>query len=214
MDVNEYPPVFEETLYEVTIPESLGFGRVVLTVLAVDMDGSNQFSTISSYSIVEQNTIQNHRLPFSINANGSIVVSDFLDYDEGERNYVFEITAMDSGGLQSVPSTVRIHLTDINDSLPCPMISQYNISVFENYLPSIPLVNIEVPILATNNIITHQVSPSQSVIQVHSNGSVFLAQPLDYELQPELTLNIYHTSGYTLLFDTNHHCDKCQEYQR
>ena len=111
LDVNDFSPVFNESLYLATISEAVSVGTSVMVVPAVDKDsGVNRQIT---YSLKEESDF------FSIDANTSeISVAAKLDY-EARIVYDLVVVATD-GGTPSMTgeARVRIVLQDANDNPP------------------------------------------------------------------------------------------------
>ena len=124
-DVNDNPPVFQQTGYSASVSEASPAGQLVLTVVAIDAD-IGQNANIS-YSISESN------IPFDIDPElGTIATVDSLDRELTDF-YLFEIVAED-GGDPSMQSTVSVNITviDVNDNSPVFRQPSYAANVTEN----------------------------------------------------------------------------------
>ncbi|KYB27849.1 cadherin-related tumor suppressor [Tribolium castaneum] len=108
------PPEFLQTLYEVEISEGAPVGSKVTAVKAVDKDvrpQNNQFS----YSIIGGNIEQAFKIDPQ---SGQIETARFLDR-ETTPEYSLVVGGIDTGlPPQTGTTTVKIHITDINDNGP------------------------------------------------------------------------------------------------
>uniref|UniRef100_A0A669BIT3 Calsyntenin-2 n=1 Tax=Oreochromis niloticus TaxID=8128 RepID=A0A669BIT3_ORENI len=88
-DVNEFSPIFRESLYKASITEGKIYDSI-LQVEAWDQDCSPQYSQICNYEIVTAGT------PFAIDRNGNIRNTERLSYDK-QQSYKIMVTAFDCG---------------------------------------------------------------------------------------------------------------------
>uniref|UniRef100_A0A669CXC6 Calsyntenin-2 n=1 Tax=Oreochromis niloticus TaxID=8128 RepID=A0A669CXC6_ORENI len=86
-DVNEFSPIFRESLYKASITEGKIYDSI-LQVEAWDQDCSPQYSQICNYEIVTAGT------PFAIDRNGKN--TERLSYDK-QQSYKIMVTAFDCG---------------------------------------------------------------------------------------------------------------------
>uniref|UniRef100_A0A8C4K813 Cadherin domain-containing protein n=1 Tax=Dromaius novaehollandiae TaxID=8790 RepID=A0A8C4K813_DRONO len=136
-DVNDNPPVFNSSSYEVSVFEDEVLGRTLLTVSATDLDvGAN---ALVKYRIVSQHPSTS--LPmFLVNlTTGQLSLSEQLDY-ETTKQFEVEVEASD-GGQPSLSATtlVVLHVLDINDNPPEFNQAAYDVSVFENIQKGSPI---------------------------------------------------------------------------
>ncbi|XP_062901990.1 calsyntenin-2 isoform X2 [Mobula hypostoma] len=100
-DVNEYAPMFKETVYKGVITEGKLYDNI-LQVEAVDEDCSPQYSQICNYEIVTSD------VPFAVDRNGIIRNTEKLSYDN-EHQYKFMVTAYDCGQKEA-SEDVLVHI--------------------------------------------------------------------------------------------------------
>ncbi|XP_070604704.1 protocadherin alpha-5-like [Erythrolamprus reginae] len=116
LDVNDNPPVFNQSAYRVKLPENTASGSLVITLNATDLDeGINR-----EISYFFSNKAPPHVTKlFSIHADiGEIRVIGKLDYEES-KFYELPITAKDKGNSQlSGHCKVFIEVLDMNDNIP------------------------------------------------------------------------------------------------
>ncbi|KAM4556801.1 calsyntenin-2-like [Fundulus diaphanus] len=88
-DVNEFSPVFRESLYKASVTEGKIYDSI-LQVEAWDQDCSPQYSQICNYEIVTGGT------PFAIDRNGNIRNTERLSYEK-QQSYRIMVSAFDCG---------------------------------------------------------------------------------------------------------------------
>ncbi|NWX92056.1 CELR3 protein, partial [Nothoprocta pentlandii] len=136
-DVNDNPPVFGSSRYEISVFEDEVLGKTLLTLSATDLDaGAN---ALVKYRIVSQNP--STPLPvFLVNlTTGQLSLSQQLDY-ETIKQYEIQVEASD-GGQPSLSTTtlVVVHVLDINDNPPEFDQATYDVFVFENIRKGSPI---------------------------------------------------------------------------
>ena len=124
--LNEFPPSFNQSEYQVNILESLNIGSDVLQVFATDMDLSTHRDGQISYSISSDGEI-----PFSINNNGVIRLFSTIDSESDQNStFSFVVFATDGGDpARSGSATVVITIEDVNDNRPSFARGLYTASV-------------------------------------------------------------------------------------
>ncbi|XP_028833051.1 calsyntenin-2 isoform X1 [Denticeps clupeoides] len=100
-DVNEFAPVFRESVYHATLTEAKIYDSI-LQVEAWDQDCSPQYSQICNYEIATPDT------PFAIDRNGNIRNTERLSYDK-QQHYKIMVTAYDCGQKRAADS-VPVHI--------------------------------------------------------------------------------------------------------
>ncbi|XP_077397746.1 protocadherin-16-like [Festucalex cinctus] len=131
-DINDNPPLFDQTVYRQVIPEVVFPGSFVLQVTARDKDQGPNGDI--SYSILRDKGAFADW--FSIDAiTGIITTLSQLDYEKNPNPSV-TIVAKD-GGRPPLSSTavVNIVLQDINDNEPVFEANFYNVSINEDTAP-------------------------------------------------------------------------------
>ncbi|KAM5173172.1 protocadherin gamma-B7-like isoform 2-T2 [Mantella aurantiaca] len=117
-DVNDNPPVFEETKYDVYVPENKAAGSSIYKVQASDPDleenGKISYTIINRY--FDDVPISTY---VSINSlSGVIYAQQIFDYEQ-MREFEFQITASDNGIPRLTSNiTVKIYIMDQNDNPP------------------------------------------------------------------------------------------------
>nr|XP_016848545.1 PREDICTED: protocadherin alpha-8 isoform X4 [Anolis carolinensis] len=116
LDVNDNPPVFNQSVYKVQLLENASNGTSVVKVNATDLDeGINKVIT---YSIRSINPSKLNAM-FRIDSNvGQIILNGELDYEDTNL-YEIRIEATDNGGYPlSGHCKVLIEILDVNDNIP------------------------------------------------------------------------------------------------
>ncbi|XP_077122332.1 protocadherin gamma-C5-like isoform X14 [Ranitomeya variabilis] len=116
LDINDNPPVFNQSVYKISIRENLPLNTVILTLNATDQDdganGEIQFS-------LDDHTSESAQKIFSLNEqNGEISIKGLVDFEE-QSFYELSIKAIDKGfpNLQG-NCMVQVEINDVNDNQP------------------------------------------------------------------------------------------------
>ncbi|RXN06608.1 protocadherin-23 [Labeo rohita] len=126
-DVNDNPPVFDQDIYEESIPEYVHEGTSLFRVKATDRDLGGNSQIIYSIMQSEQEQLLN------IDAtSGLITTAAGLDH-ERETELRFLVVATDGGSPSlSSTATVTIHVVDVNDNKPVFKQQFYNVTIKEH----------------------------------------------------------------------------------
>ncbi|NXL85460.1 CELR3 protein, partial [Alectura lathami] len=136
-DVNDNPPLFPSSGYEVNVSEDRARGSELLTVSAMDLDaGAN---ALVKYRIVSQQPLTSSPVFLVNSTTGQFFLSQQLDY-ETTKQFEVELEASD-GGQPSLNTSTRVvvHVTDVNDNPPQFDQATYNVFVFENIQKGSPI---------------------------------------------------------------------------
>uniref|UniRef100_A0A3Q3IX46 FAT atypical cadherin 4 n=1 Tax=Monopterus albus TaxID=43700 RepID=A0A3Q3IX46_MONAL len=126
-DINDHPPIFQETLYRVDISEDIPVGSYIKGVSATDGD-SGQNANLR-YSLVSGNALG----WFSISENSGLVTSAALLDREIASEIVLNISAKDQGLQPRISYTkLIVNITDVNDQVPTFTQSTYHVSLVEH----------------------------------------------------------------------------------
>ncbi|XP_069510296.1 protocadherin alpha-4-like isoform X3 [Ambystoma mexicanum] len=132
-DINDNPPVFDQSVYRVRVQENIPVDQVLLKVNATDLDeGANGDIVYSLSSRAHSNIVQ----LFSIDADsGNIRVTGMLDF-ETSKLYELEVQAEDSGQLPLASHCkVLVELVDVNDNAPEVEVTSLSSPVKEDAQP-------------------------------------------------------------------------------
>nr|XP_033783593.1 protocadherin gamma-A10-like [Geotrypetes seraphini] len=129
-DANDNAPVFNQTLYKVTVRENLPVGIEVVTISATDRD--ERIYSELSYSFTK-NSDTNLQIFQLDSKSGKLSVIGNLDFEQSEL-YELEVNAKDGGGL-SARSKVVLEVIDVNDNAPGITITSLYSPLAENSPP-------------------------------------------------------------------------------
>ncbi|XP_061575163.1 protocadherin-23 [Cololabis saira] len=139
-DVNDNEPVFQQQLYNVSIPEHSDVGSCFLQVAATDAD-TPEFAALL-YSLSDGFDRQDKHPLFQIQPHtGKLCVSQDIDRDVGQTVHDILIKAEDPGGL-SAQTYVHIEIEDLNDNSPVFSPEEYAVSISSHTPPGTEIVNV------------------------------------------------------------------------
>ncbi|KAM6939461.1 protocadherin-23 [Xenentodon cancila] len=139
-DVNDNEPVFQQQLYNVSIPEHSDVGSCFLQVAATDAD-SPEFAALL-YSLSDGFDRQDKHPLFQIQPHtGELCVSQDIDRDVGQMVHDILIKAEDPGGL-SAQTYVHIEIEDLNDHSPVFSPEEYTVSISSHTPPGTEIINV------------------------------------------------------------------------
>uniref|UniRef100_A0A8C5REU3 Cadherin domain-containing protein n=1 Tax=Laticauda laticaudata TaxID=8630 RepID=A0A8C5REU3_LATLA len=133
LDVNDNPPVFNQSVYRVKLLENTASWSLVLTLNATDLDeGINREITYYFHDSAPPNVLK----LFTINSDtGEIRVIGNLDYED-INFYELPIVAEDKGSSQlSGYCKVLIEVLDINDNIPELSVNSLSVPLPEDSPP-------------------------------------------------------------------------------
>lgn len=191
-DENDNPPVFEYSFYTVSIQEETLPPTPVITVVAIDKDtGKN--------SIITYRLIDDINGIFSIDdVSGEIVTNTKLDR-ETDDHYTLMVEAVDQG-YPSLTGSTTIYITvlDINDNPP-RFTRLFSVNVTENTEVGAYVIGItssDLDVGANAKAYYRFTENPGNMFKIDSDtGDVFVASPLDREIQDEYLLNIVAADG-------------------
>ncbi|KAM9857018.1 protocadherin-23 [Aulostomus maculatus] len=139
-DVNDNEPVFQQQLYNVSIPEHREAGTCFLQVAAKDAD-SPEFGTLH-YSLSDGFDKQDKHPLFHVHPEtGELCVSQDIDRDAGQTVHDVLVKAEDPGGL-SAQTYVHIEIEDLNDNAPVFNPEDYTMSISSHAQPGAEILNV------------------------------------------------------------------------
>ena len=209
-DLNDNPPVFNQTSYLISTREDASIGATILRVSATDADISEANSGIRYFisnsdtqgsgsgtgPITPTDSSNIQGLPFDISTTtGDITVSGQLDFDAGTTLYDFSVLAIDSGSSPLMGSAaVRIRITDANDNAPQFINTPFSFIVPENSPPT-PVVSIMARDVDTGANGQIQFSLlGTSIFSINpTTGLLSLTGALDFEMNRTHTFTVVAT---------------------
>ena len=178
-DTNDEVPTFNDTVYQVTVPENTVSNYLVTTIQAYDRDeGENKILT---YSLTDGSGY------FTIHPNyGEIRALTSFDR-ENQDTYNITVLARDGGSPTNTgTTTVLVTITDENDSPPTFDLSHYTTSIPENALVNSLVITITAfdADIGINSEVTYKlisVLPQSHFTINSTTGDIFNYQTLDRE---------------------------------
>lgn len=126
-DVNDNPPILEQELYEIDIPENTRVNAPILQIMASDRDATDRLVfTLPSTSDPAS------RYRFRIDThNGYIYLNESLDH-ESQRQHVLNVEVKDYNyGTHRTYARVVVNVMDSNDHMPEFSAESYEGKVYE-----------------------------------------------------------------------------------
>ncbi|XP_031175500.2 neural-cadherin [Sander lucioperca] len=204
-DVNDNVPFFLSSTYEATVPEGAEVGTSVAQVSATDLDSG--LHGMVHYVILKDESGDSQF--FSIDSRSGAIVTRASFDREQKASYLIEVQSQDGSesdrpGQQGHPNTdtayVRIFVADVNDNAPAFAQPVYEVSVEEDKEVGFVLITVTAndedeganaklryQITSGNAMGTFDVEPEV--------GTVFVAQPLDYEMEQRYELRLVASDG-------------------
>ncbi|TRY73630.1 hypothetical protein TCAL_01930 [Tigriopus californicus] len=186
IDTNDHAPEFDQTLYEISIDESLNPGSSIFQVQAIDLDNGNNGRI--SYSFDYGPNSSSFTSWFAIDASSGVISTQtFLDC-ETESQPRIVIMASDHGSPKlSATTTLSVSVSDVNDNQPL-----FESSFYEAALPEDKRIGeCFLKVLATDLDCGSNSEIEYSIKEANINtfridktsGQICLAQQLDHETQ-------------------------------
>uniref|UniRef100_A0A8C2E0H1 Cadherin-related 23 n=1 Tax=Cyprinus carpio TaxID=7962 RepID=A0A8C2E0H1_CYPCA len=180
---NDNRPIFSQTLYNISLPESTAAGTALLQIKATDND-IGTFGVVRYYFSDEPDQ-------FSLDVEtGWVTLRDRLDY-ELMRRFTLTILARDGGG-EETTGRLRINVLDVNDNAPVFQKEAYTGSLLENEQAPQQIVRARATDEDSppNNILTYSIIYASqfrsyfSISVVEGYAVITVNRPLDYEQVP------------------------------
>ncbi|XP_044136920.1 protocadherin gamma-C5-like isoform X15 [Bufo gargarizans] len=115
-DINDNAPVFQESIYKISVLENIPLNTVVMKLNATDLDEGGNCEIVYSF---DQHTLDSAREIFEINANtGEIINKATIDF-EASGFYELYVKATDKGSpkLEGY-CVIQVEIKDVNDNTP------------------------------------------------------------------------------------------------
>ncbi|XP_077330321.1 protocadherin gamma-C5-like isoform X14 [Lithobates pipiens] len=188
LDINDNPPVFDQSVYKIKLKENLPLNTIVLSLNATDLDeGAN--GEIQYY--FDSHTSDSSRQLFDLNQHsGEIFTKGYVDYEE-LNFHELSIKAEDKGLPRLIGNClVQVEIEDVNDNAP-----EMSFSSLTNEIPE------NIPLGTTVGIINVEDRDSGK------NGEIQLS------MSPQLPFRISAVKNhYPLIIDGNLDREKIAQY--
>ena len=193
-------PQFEQSFYEVTIPENFTEWGIVTRVTASSRKSRD---LPVSYSMERGNTPDTNSLTtFDINSDGDVLLRKQLDR---ETVPVYSLTLraeITAKRLLSSFATLRIILTDVNDCDPEFVRSRYDGTVSENVEKGTPVLTVSATDSDLESVMVYSISKrGNEYFTIHpQTGRIFTKQVFDREEKDIYQFKVYASDGNDLSF--------------
>ena len=188
-DVNDNPPQFERSVYEVSVLEALEPGSSVFRAEASDADAGDNGRI--RYRI--ENTPETHSDWFDIEPDtGVILTRGHVDCETDPEPRVTVVASDDGEPSLSSSATVKIAIQDINDNEPIFEQTFYNASLKETEPSGSCFIKLTAsdPDCGFNSLVTYSIGEQETA------GSVFKIRPQTGELCLETDLDYERQTSY------------------
>uniref|UniRef100_A0A8P4GNM4 Neural-cadherin n=1 Tax=Dicentrarchus labrax TaxID=13489 RepID=A0A8P4GNM4_DICLA len=204
-DVNDNVPFFTSSIYEASVTEGAQIGTSVLHVSAHDKDlGLNGEIT---YSLLSDSSGDHHL--FRIDPKLGIIYTEAVFDREARSSYLLEVQSEDGQesarpGKNKQPNSdtayVRVFISDVNDNKPVFAQRLYEVGVDENADVGLAVVTVSAndEDEGANAKLRYQITSGNKggVFDIEPEvGTIFIAQPLDYEQQKRYKLLVLASDG-------------------
>ncbi|XP_061442496.1 protocadherin alpha-2-like isoform X2 [Rhineura floridana] len=192
LDVNDNRPVFNQSVYEVSLLESSANGTLVVKLEATDLDEGINKEITYNFKIPLPSTIQTM---FEIDKNtGEIRLKGKLDFEE-VNGYEIQVQAIDKGHAPMEGNCkLFIEVLDVNDNSPEMSLKSLSVPVPEDSPPGtvVALISVSDRDSGANGQVRCSVRPSGLPFKLLSTFknyySLVVAEPLDREQEAEYKL--------------------------
>ncbi|CAF4354064.1 unnamed protein product [Rotaria socialis] len=132
IDVNDNPPRFNQSFYEIKINETASIGTIIPTsIAAYDLD-SSIYATFSYYLLNNSSPYNSYFQLLSL-TNASLVLMKALDYNSIAPKFNLTIVAQDNlNSNLSSKAIVSINIIDVDNSNPKFQYNSYNLNISIN----------------------------------------------------------------------------------
>jgi len=188
VDVNDNPPHFSQSLYNITVRENEPVFSKLFHFTVSDVDVSDRGKHV--YSI----NGGNNDGTFSVTRSGDLILQQLLDYDRSSRRNYFLIVRV-SDGIFSDETSVNIKILNVDDEPPIFTPDNYSLVLSEGVVMGtfvVQLIATDVDSVA----ITYQLTGlANDRLVVNSNGTVRVSGDLDREQLPLLQFFAFAIGG-------------------
>uniref|UniRef100_A0A3B4GHX1 Neural-cadherin-like n=1 Tax=Pundamilia nyererei TaxID=303518 RepID=A0A3B4GHX1_9CICH len=204
-DVNDNVPFFTSSIYEASVTEGAESGALVFQVSANDLDlGPNGKI---SYSLLEDRS-GDHQY-FRIDPELGFIYTQAVFDRETKSSYLLEVQSVDGwesarpgkhGQPNSDTAYVRIFISDVNDNKPEFAQASYEVDVDEDADVGFAILTVSANDgdEGGNAKLRYQITSGNTggVFDVEPEvGTIFIAQPLDYEQNKRYKLHLLASDG-------------------
>ena len=193
-DINDSPPLFAQSQYDVMVSETVAMGTVIVNTTITDSDeGSN---AVVVYSLLAPSSL------FAVEpATGQLVTTGTLDY-ETQQQHIITVLATDGGQPPlSSSALVMVAVLNVNDERPYFTQLVYQETVSELLPASSSLLTLTAVDPDTPNStlgLSYTILNNEEIpFIIQPSGAIVSTTSLDYELVQSYTLQVIVTDGQT-----------------
>ncbi|KAI6657178.1 protocadherin Fat 4-like [Oopsacas minuta] len=194
-DVNDNPPTFLETSYNIQVLETIPIGTTILAVQAIDLDSGT--NALLSYEIASNNSAILSTFELA-RSTGILRTIATLDADSPPTQYTFNISASDSSSTPS-DSLVSITISILGENEDIPVFSHliYTGSVMEEVSTIASVLTVSATEVDTTTTISYSIPDfATTYFSINSStGQLSLIAPLDREEFEIFTFTVLATDG-------------------
>ncbi|XP_050819097.1 LOW QUALITY PROTEIN: protocadherin alpha-8-like [Gopherus flavomarginatus] len=184
LDANDNAPVFDKSVYEVSLYENAPNSTLVMKLNATDLDEGINKDVFYSFNNRMSTKIKDI---FSLDINtGEIRVKGNMDF-ESQNTYEIQVEAVDKGHSPLVGhSKVLVEVLDVNDNIPQLAVTPLSLQVPEDAPPGtvVALISVSDRDSGDNGKVTCSIAPDQPfrLVSTFKNyHSLVLAEAVDRE---------------------------------
>ncbi|KAM3867179.1 protocadherin gamma-A10-like [Diretmus argenteus] len=195
LDVNDNPPVFNQSVYRATVTENAPIGTYITTVNASDADSGSNGLVTYTFSNLKGNNADLFEID---SASGKIRVAEKIDFEK-DKKYEIRVAAKDQGGLNDA-SKVIIEVIDVNDNAPSINVMSFSSPISEDVPPgtTIAVINVKDADSERNGQITCSVDsklPFKIVSSLTNYYNLLSDIAFDRETTPDYNISITATDS-------------------
>ena len=183
-DVNDNPPLFSQSSYEITVNETTPVDHMLLLLILTDADtGVNAVVELFIVSGDDSNT-------FDLLDSGELLLNQTLDY-ETESLYQLQIEAVniDAAIMLSSTANVTIRVTDVNEFPPEFSLSVYQATITEGPgSDGVLVTTVSASDRDTDDAISYSISATE--FNISSTGNVFTTTVFDREMVDHYSVEV------------------------
>ncbi|XP_030000820.1 protocadherin gamma-A1-like [Sphaeramia orbicularis] len=127
LDINDNPPIFNQTLYRATVSENASKGTYITTLNASDADSGSNGLISYRFSNMKEQLADIFHLDETA---GIVTLVGQIDHEKNKK-YEIMIEAVDQGGLTD-SSKLLIEIVDVNDNAPAINVMSFSSPVPED----------------------------------------------------------------------------------
>ena len=183
-DIDNQPPVFDQSLYFVTVAEDAGINSTLLTVHCTNNYGEHM-DTIQ-YSLAQANSLFH-----IVQSTGLLTVNGVLDF-ELEDNHNLSVVCVDPTA-QSLYSTAVVMVTvlPINEHTPMFTFDTVKVTIAENSVIGRQILQVNATDQDQDSQLSYYLSGNVSLFYLDAiSGVLYLIQSLDYESHVSYNLSV------------------------